>query len=491
MTSLPEVLILGRPNVGKSTLINRICKNASAITLDQPGITRDIVPFLCRWKGRVFHLLDSGGIMTVKSKDMVLQEAIEMRVKKAMQTADVIVFLLDHPIHPLDQNIATLLRPFQKKVMLVVNKIDADHQKGVLSEFYQLGLGEPLGISSHHGHGVLPLLDKIAKRLPSVVLDEKLQRKVTFIGRPNVGKSSLLNAILREDRVMVSEIAGTTRDPVCAYYDTPQFKLVLTDTAGLRRQSKIEDGVEYYSALRTKAALEEADIVTLILEPTIFSNQDKVLIRHVLTNHKKMVVFINKSDTISDEEKKEIQEKLIADMPQLTYYPFVFGSALKRKNLSKLLQQLTHVLEKQELRVNTSLFNQFMSRVITRTLPQSAGSLKIYYATQTEVNPPMFVFVVNHMKRVTDAIQRFIESKIRDHFSGFLGMPIILKFKEKTQDEDRKERILAERKKMSTPDTSKSKFSKPAFQKKRTEKRTEKITDKKKLLKPSSFKKKR
>lgn len=444
---LPQVLILGRPNVGKSTLVNRILGRPQAITLNISGVTRDLIPFTCTWRSRTFELLDSGGVFFEESTDIRLQEQVEALVSRTLDSALKIIFVTDSKVgvHPYDENIAARLRPYADKVILVVNKVDHKEGPATVADFYSLGLGDPFPVSSLHGHGLLALQNKIVEGMPKQVSTPPVTTfKVAFAGRPNVGKSSLLNAILNDDRVIVDDQAGTTRDAIEVLYEHEGRHYSFIDTAGMRRQAKVEDGVEYYSVLRSKQAIREADLVIVLLDASYYiSDQDKKIIRQVLDEKKNLIVFINKWDLLedrTDEKRKELQEIACREFPALEYYPFIFGSAKQKLHLGKLFQMIPAIIESGMNRLGTSELNRFLDQVVSKNPPSAryGRHVKIYYMTQTESAPPVFVFFVNHPEFVGEDYKRFLERKLRA-FYAFLGNPIEFVFRHHRRTDEEKE----------------------------------------------------
>ena len=436
----PEVLIVGRPNVGKSTLVNRLLKKNTSITLDEPGVTRDLNAYPYTWQGRDISIVDSGGVWFSKSKDMAFQSDIEELVRNASERAVKIIFLLDYKdgLHPLDSSLAQFLRAFREKVVLTVNKVDDLNITDQSHEFLKLGFGEPHLISSLHNNGITQLMNTVVKSIPRQKIEEPDNRfKITFLGRPNAGKSSLLNAIVNEERVIVSDVPGTTRDAVDVSYWQNGNQFCFTDTAGMRRRAKIDDGVEYYSVVRTNRAVETADIVVVLIDSEKgLSQQDKRLIQLTMDAKKPMIVYVNKWDLMerSDEVRKEMEADFIASMPPLEYYPIIFGSALTKHHIQKLLDLIPEVIETANRRISTSELNQFITKVIKQNPPPAKykKTVKLYYCTQTSVAPPHFVFFVNNPDHINDKYTRFLEKRLRLYFGGFSGVTLSTSYKHST-----------------------------------------------------------
>jgi len=448
MSKLKTVLVMGRPNVGKSTFVNRILKTKRAITLDQPGVTRDILRYETAWKGVPFVLADSGGVLFSKADDLHLQDKIDEKVAKAIEEADVVLFLVDGKagVHPSDMHITRRLQPYKKKTILVVNKSD-EMQKAdeSASGFYQLGFGKPIPVSASQGHGFSQLMDQALQGLPKLLNEEdhapSYDYKVCLTGRPNVGKSSLINALVRDDLVIVSDEAGTTRDSVDVYFMHYAKKYIFTDTAGLRRQSKNEDGIEYYALRRSTKAIETADVVVVVLDAGKgLSQQDKRIITQVLNARRNMILFVNKWDKEirSEQAQKDLTKIFLDQFPALINYPILFGSAKDRTKIEALLDLIPTVIETGQKRLQTAELNRFVDQVIKRSPPPAtkAGKrMRVYYATQAEKSPPVFVFFVSQEESVGQDYSRCIEKKLRAYYGGFLGNPIEVKFKSRTRSE--------------------------------------------------------
>jgi len=437
MKPYPSVLIVGRPNVGKSTLVNRMLRKQAAITLDEPGVTRDLIPMPTDWNGKPFLITDSGGVLFGKTKDIYLQEDIEERVLKAAHEASVILFVTDvrEGVHTHDLNISRALRAFASKIIVVVNKVDDPHFMPNVHAFYELGLGKPYAVSSLHGNGFGDMLDEVALRLPQTEFKENLDIRVAIVGRPNVGKSSLVNAILNEKRMIVDNVAGTTRDSVDSYLKFKDDTLVLIDTAGIRKKGNKASGVEYYSILRSQRAIHGSDVVVVVVEPeTLMCDQDKKIIRLVLDAHKPCIIFVNKWD-ITDktgETQRQLLRTITSHFPPLEFYPILFGSAKDKVHLNRLLETIPVVHEKSQTRLPTSELNRFIEQAIKRNPPptKQGERVKVLYATQTDTVPPELVFFVNNAQNLKDDYKRFLEKKFREYFKGqFEGVPLKFQFR--------------------------------------------------------------
>ncbi|RAP32207.1 ribosome biogenesis GTPase Der [Candidatus Marinamargulisbacteria bacterium SCGC AG-414-C22] len=444
---LPKVLILGRPNVGKSTLINRIVKKRSAITFDAPGITRDINQFLIDWKGIPFLMLDSGGIFLSDTSDFEFQDQVEVLVQKAIKDASKIIFLTDYKdgVLPVDEKIARFLRDCPEKVVLVTNKVDDQQHKEHLSEFYKLGFGQPVPISSLHGHGIFDMMKVVVKGfnkpLETVYKEDIL--KVALIGRTNVGKSSLLNVIFDDEKVIVSDQAGTTRDAAHFYFIHHNKQYEFIDTAGVRKKAKLKRKVDFYSSVRTEKVISDSDLLVVVLDAERgMSHQDKTLINKVFDEHKSLIIFVNKIDYFDDQVtfKKEFTRLILNDVPKLENYPILFGSAEQKKGIPDLFKTIPTLYETIFDRISTAQMNKFMTEVIKRfPAPAKYGKqVKVYYVTQIETMPPTFVFFVNHKSYVGDDYKRFLEKRMRTYLGGFFGHTLHLIFREhRTKDNDK------------------------------------------------------
>ncbi len=453
MSKLRTVLVMGRPNVGKSTFVNRILKTKRAITMDEPGVTRDILRYETAFKGVPFVLADSGGVMFSKADDLHLQDKIDEKVINAIKEADVVLFLVDGRtgIHPSDMLITKKLQPYKKKTILVVNKVDElQRTDEIASSFYQLGFGKPIAVSASQGHGFSQLmgmaLEGLPQSLPEDARTTSYDYKVCLAGRPNVGKSSLINALVRDELVIVSDEAGTTRDSVDVYFMHYTKKYVFTDTAGLRRKSKNEDGIEYYASRRSNTAIESADVVVVVLDAeTGMSAQDKRIITQVLDAGRNMILFVNKWDKEirSEQAQKDMTHLFIGQFPALQNYPIIFGSAKDRTKIEVLLDTIPTVIETGQRRLQTAELNRFVEQVIKRSPPPASKAgkrVRVYYATQAEKSPPVFVFFVSQEESVGQDYSRFIEKKLRSYYGGFLGNPIEVKFKSRSRS-DRKSNV--------------------------------------------------
>ncbi|MCL0091501.1 ribosome biogenesis GTPase Der [Dehalococcoidales bacterium] len=431
--SKPIVAIIGRQNVGKSTLLNRLAGKPIAIVADLPGTTRDRIFANVSWQGVEFIIVDTGGLEP-EPKSTITQ-AVKAQVEIAITEADVIIFLVDvrDGVMPSDQEIADMLRQVSKPIVLVANKADNAKLETEAVEFYQLGLGEPLPISAYHGRGTAELLDRIITLLPvpSPVKAEPEIMKVAIVGRPNVGKSMLLNAILGEVRAIVDDIPGTTRDAIDTLFDFDDQSVLLIDTAGIRRRGRLGMGVERYSVIRALRAIDRADIVLLILDATeLLTAQDKHIAGYIQQAAKGIVLVINKWDLVVDKNPTEYDRYIRSQLKFMPYAPIMYTSAKFGQGVNKLLPQVCQIYQERLKRLPTAEVNSVVQQAVaTHILPRSGSKqLKVLYATQAEVNPPTFVFFVNDAKLIHFSYQRYLENKLRQAF-GFVGTPFRLIFR--------------------------------------------------------------
>ena len=428
----PIVAIVGRPNVGKSTLFNRIAEKRVSIVDDTPGVTRDRIYADAEWTGHEFALVDTGGI-DFDENDALLP-AMRNQAKLAMEEADVILFVVDGKvgITEVDQQIVGMLRTAKKPVVLAVNKVDSI--KGIPDsyEFYGLGLGEPIAVSAVNALNLGDLLDAIIKELPTEVevADEPDTIRVAVVGRPNVGKSSLVNALLGEERLVVSNIPGTTRDAVDTYFKQDGVTFVFVDTAGMRRRGKIDAALERYSVIRSLRAIDRADVVLMLIDAAEgVSEQDKKIAGYVHESGRASVLVVNKWDLVPKDGKTSLRytETMRQELGFMQYSPVVFLSALTKQRVSRIPEVVKYVAEQHAMRVSTSLLNQVVRDAVGINPPPSdrGRKLKIYYATQASVKPPTIVFFVNDPELMHFSYLRFLENKLREAF-GFEGTPLKL-----------------------------------------------------------------
>lgn len=429
--ALPIVAVVGRPNVGKSTLFNKLVGKRLSIVEDTPGVTRDRIYSECEWRGRKFMVVDTGGIEP--SSDDVILSQMRRQAELAIQKADVIVFLTDlrTGVTADDYEVARMLRKSGKPIVLCVNKCDSiGEPPAEFYEFYSLGLGDPVAISAAHGHGSGDMLDEVFKYFhenDDEEYDEKYV-KVAVIGKPNVGKSSLINRIAGEERVIVSDIAGTTRDATDTVIENEHGKYVFIDTAGIRRKSKVLEKIEHYSVLRAYMAVDRSDVCVIIIDATVgFTEQDSKVAGYAHEQGKACIVAINKWDAVEKTTgtMDEFTNKLKEDFSFMSYVPFIFISAKTGQRVEKLFDMINDVNRQNSMRVSTGMLNDVLSYATTRVQPPSdkGRRLKIYYMTQPSTKPPTFVVFVNRSDLFHFSYQRYLENQIRQTF-GLTGTPV-------------------------------------------------------------------
>jgi GTPase len=425
----PVIAIVGRPNVGKSTIFNRIVGDRVSIVEDIPGVTRDRIYSAAEWLNHDFNIIDTGGI---DIGDEPFLEQIRQQAEIAIEEADVIIFLTNgrEGVTAADEEVAKILYKAKKPVVLAVNKIDNPDMRDQIYDFYALGFGEPFPISGAHGLGLGDLLDEAAKHFPNNEGDNYDPDTIKFslIGRPNVGKSSLVNAILGEERVIVSNIAGTTRDAIDSMVTVNGQKYVIIDTAGMRKKGKVYESTEKYSVLRALRAIERSDVVLVVLDGEEgIIEQDKKIAGYAHEAGRAIVIVVNKWDAVEKDEKtmKAFEQNIRDHFQFLDYAPIVFLSALTKKRIHTLIPMIDVASENHARRVETSVLNDvIMDAVAMNPTPTDKGKrLKIYYTTQVAVGPPTFVVFVNDPELMHFSYQRFLENRIRDAF-GFEGTPI-------------------------------------------------------------------
>jgi GTP-binding protein len=431
------VVIVGRPNVGKSTLFNRLTDSRDAITDDTPGTTRDRHYGICEWQGRTFTIVDTGGY--ISNTDDTFEKEIRKQIFIALEEADVILFMVDGTAHitDLDESLAELLRKSNKNVLLVVNKIDSYDKIYDAQIFYKLGLGEIFPISAITGSGTGDLLDKIIELLPekkNVEIEEDLPR-IAIVGRPNVGKSSLVNLLLGEERQIVTPIAGTTRDTIYTRFNKFGMDFYLIDTAGLRKKRKFKDQIEFYSILRTIRAIEHSDVCILMLDATEgIQNQDVNIFGLIQRNHKGIVIVVNKWDLIEKNTKtaKEFENFVLKKIEPFTDIPIIFTSVYEKQRIIKVLETALNVFENRKRKIQTSQLNKFLLDVIEKTPPPSHKGkyIKIKYVTQLPTPYPSFALYCNFPEYIRTPYKRFIENTIRKEYC-FKGVPIEIYFRKK------------------------------------------------------------
>ncbi|MBC8570940.1 ribosome biogenesis GTPase Der [Zongyangia hominis] len=427
----PLVAVVGRPNVGKSTLFNKLIGQRLSIVEDTPGVTRDRIYAECEWRGKEFMLVDTGGIEP-RADDVILSQ-MRRQAQLAIEKADAIILVVELAagITANDADIATMLQKSGKPVVLCVNKCDRlGDVPPEFYEFYNLGLGDPVPVSSVHGHGTGDLLDAVFEHLDFEKGEEYGDHyiRVAVIGKPNVGKSSLINRIAGEERVIVSNIAGTTRDATDTVIENEHGKYVFIDTAGIRRKSRVEEAIERYSVLRAYMAVDRADVAVIVIDATTgFTEQDSKVAGYAHEQGKACIVAVNKWDAVDKDGStmKEFQKKLENDFSFMSYVPFLFISALTGQRVEKLYDLIRHVHEKNSMRITTGMLNDMLAYATARVQPPSdkGKRLKIYYMTQASTKPPTFVCFVNRAELFHFSYQRYLENQIRETFQ-LDGTPI-------------------------------------------------------------------
>lgn len=446
MKRKPIVAIVGRPNVGKSTFVNRLVGSRHSIVDDLPGVTRDRIYFDVEWQNKFFTVIDTGGIIPGDEDKIML--SIFDQAKIACEEADKIVFLVDGKdgVNPVDYDIANILRQSGKPVFLAVNKLDNPESYLMVNDFYSLALGEPLGISALHGSGgVGDLLDLITEdfvREDETEPEEK-NIKIAIVGRPNAGKSSIVNALLNEDRVIVSDVSGTTRDSIDSNIVYKEQKFTIVDTAGIRKKAKVDYGVEKFAVDRAIRSIRDCDVVLLVIDAKEgISDQDKKISSIITESGKGLIIAINKWDLIEDKKANTINQfdkKLANEIPFLEFAPKIFISAKTKQRLNQIFDKAAEVYEQCTKRVSTGLLNKVVKELYALNPPTSVKGkkLKLLYATQAGVQPPTFVLFANNGDLLKDHYKRYIENKLREAF-GFFGTPIRISVRERSEKESKK-----------------------------------------------------
>lgn len=439
--SKPIVAIVGRPNVGKSTLFNKISGSRISIVEDTPGVTRDRIYNDIEWNGRALTLVDTGGIEP-RVDDMMLGYMRE-QAQTAIETADVIVFMVDVTtgVTASDRDVATMLMKSRKPLILCVNKVDSVGELPMeYYEFYELGIdGDPIPVSSVHGTGTGDLLDRIVELCPDTEAEEEDDSiKVAVIGKPNAGKSSIINMILGENRLIVSNIAGTTRDAIDTAFENEFGRYTFIDTAGIRRQSKVNDRIEKFSVLRSKAAVERADVCLILIDGTEgLTEQDERIAGLAHEAGKPSVIVVNKWDAVEKDNGtvKAFEDKIRTGLAYMSYAPIMFVSAKTGQRVGKLFELINRIYEQSCMRISTGMLNDVLSDAVMRVQPPTdkGRRLKIYYITQTSVKPPVFVIFCNDAELFHFSYQRYIENQIREVF-GFYGTPIVITVRQRGEN---------------------------------------------------------
>lgn len=444
MKRKPIVAIVGRPNVGKSTFVNRLVGARQSIVDDMPGVTRDRIYFDVEWQHKYFTVIDTGGIIPGDEDEIML--SIFDQVEIACDEADKIIFLVDGKdgVHPADEDIANILRKSNKQVFLVVNKIDSIHAAPMTADFYSLAIGEPMAISALHGSGgVGDLLDLLTEDFEAE--DEVLTTdtiKIAIVGRPNAGKSSIINALLNEDRVIVSDVSGTTRDSIDSKIQYKEKDFILVDTAGIRKKAKVDWGVEKFAVDRAIRSIRESDIAVLIIDATEgISDQDKKISAIITEAGKGIIIAVNKWDLVENKQTntmRDFEKKISKDIPFLEYAPKIYISAVTKQRLNQIFDKSIEVYEQCTKRVSTGLLNKIVNEAYAMNPPSTVKNkrLKILYTTQINTQPPTFVMFTNNGDLMKDHYRRYLEKKLREAF-GFFGTPIRIALRERLAKKDR------------------------------------------------------
>ena len=438
MKRKPTVAIVGRPNVGKSTFVNRLVGARNSIVDDLPGVTRDRIYFDVEWQNKAFTVIDTGGIIPGDEDDIMV--SIFDQAKLACEEADKIIFLVDGKdgVNPVDYDIANILRQSGKPVFLAVNKCDNSESLMMTSDFYALALGDPVGISALHGSGgVGDLLELVTEDFEVLEEDEEDNRiKIAIVGRPNAGKSSIVNAILNTDRVIVSDVSGTTRDSIDSYVTYKDKEFIIVDTAGIRKKSKVDYGVEKFAVDRAIRSIRECDVALLVIDAKEgISDQDKKISSIITESGKGLIVAINKWDLIEDKKANTLnkfEKELAVDIPFLSFAPKIFISAVTKQRLNQIFDDSIKVYEQCTKRISTGLLTKVINEAYALNPPTSfkGKRLKIYYITQAKTQPPTFILFVNSEELLKDSYKRYLENKLREAF-GFFGTPIRISVRER------------------------------------------------------------
>lgn len=433
----PIVAIVGRPNVGKSTIFNKLVGKRISIVEDTPGVTRDRILSEAEWLNKYFTLIDTGGIEP--NNEELIFSKMRQQAELAMDMAHVILFIVDAKVGvtPQDHDIAVMLRKTNKPVILVANKVDNRDLPADFYNLYELGMGEPFPVSGVNGLGFGDLLDEVIAHFPSdaEVEAESDMIKVAIVGKPNAGKSSILNKILDEERVIVSPIAGTTRDAIDTYKEIAGQKYVFIDTAGIRKKNKIDENIEKYSVIRSYAAVERADVVLLVIDADQgISEQDSKIAGMAHDAGKCTIIVVNKWDLLEKDNKTmdHYIKSVRTELPFMMYAPIIFISALTGQRFGQIIEKINDVMEQASKRISTGVLNDVIGEAILLNQPPSdkGKRLKVYYATQVGIKPPTFAIFVNNMELFHFSYQRYLENRIRENF-GFDGTPILFKKREK------------------------------------------------------------
>ena len=441
--SKPIVAIVGRPNVGKSTLFNQIGKRRVSIVDDMPGVTRDRIYMDAEWLNHTFTMIDTGGI-EFEDDDHILK-SMRQQALVAMEEADVIVFVVDGRagLTTADEEVGRMLRNTKKPVILAVNKIDSPQLEAGVYEFYSLGLGEPMGIAASNSLGLGDLLDAVVAAFPENDGEDKEEDEISIavIGRPNVGKSSIVNALIGENRVIVSNVPGTTRDAIDTHFVSDNIKFMLIDTAGMRRKGKIDEAIERYSVMRSLRAVDRADVVLMVINAEEgITEQDKKIAGYAHESGKGVIIVVNKWDVFPDKDDKStlrFTEDLRDEIGLLQYAPVLYTSALTGQRIHRITELVKYVADQQSMRIQTSVLNELIRDAVSVNPPPShrGKQLKIFFMTQADIQPPKFIIFVNDPELMHFSYLRFLENRLRESF-GFEGTPLKLIVRGRKEEED-------------------------------------------------------
>lgn len=447
---IPLVAIVGRPNVGKSSLVNRLISKRDAIVHNTPGVTRDRKYFECSWNGVSFKLIDTGGIYTksTRTKDLSFQKEIEIQVDIAIAEADLILLAVDvkEGLHPIDKEITRKLLKNNIPIFLVINKVDTIEKIDDSLEFHALGIEKQFPVSAQHNLNIAELMDEITAALPAAPQtpekeDEELPIKIAIVGRPNAGKSSLLNTLLGKERALVSPIAGTTRDSINETLKYNNVIFTFVDTAGIRKKAKVTDDVEYYSVKRAIEAIEACDIAILLIDATrMVEEQDQKIAGLIQERKKACLIVINKWDLVEKDSTTILRytEQVRKNLKFLAYSPLLFISAVEKIRTYNIYDELLNIYENYSLRIETGPLNRALQKIVAATPPKAFHNkvLKIYYASQVSTRPPEILVFVNNNKHLHFSYQRYLLNQLREVF-GFSGSPLMLYFRNKPEGKDR------------------------------------------------------
>ena len=433
---LPTVALVGRPNVGKSTLFNKIVGKQVSITEDIPGVTRDRIYQEATYNKKKFYLIDTGGI---DATQLEFNKEIKIQAEIAINEADVVVFIVDgkEGITANDLIVRDILRKTDKKIIVAINKIDVKDAQNNIYDFYELGFDTYIPISSIHNTGYIELLDSITKDFKEKEEKEDERTKISIIGRPNVGKSSLINALLNEERVVVSNIAGTTRDSIDSVLKYNNEEFIIIDTAGMRKKGKVFENIEKYSLFRSLKSIDRSNICLVVINAEEgITEHDKHIAGYAIERGKGLIFVVNKWDTVTDTTIQEFEKIMRAEFQFATYAPIVYLSALTKKRIHTLMPEIIKVKENIQREITTSILNEVIQDSYQLNIPPSykGKRLKIYFTSQTGIKPPKFTFRVNNKGLVHFSYERYLENKIRENFN-FEGTPIILQFKNRSDNE--------------------------------------------------------